>query len=499
MIEKETERLGLDQLRARLRELSAELAYSRLSLQQTERVADIGTWETDLLTGEAHWSDGLFRLLGLRPRLFIPRDSLLLQFVHPADRVRFEAQLTRGLSGETACDTNVRIIRRDGTERVLRVRGEAIMESGTPIRFFGTAQDITERERDAETLRRREQEFRALVERAPDIILRFDRGLRYIYVNPAVERLWGRPAAELLGKTVDDAVLPAESAQYWERNLRSVFVLGRERNLEFSVYSAAGERHFEARLVPEIGDGVTKTVLAVARDVTERWAAEQAVRSALEQLAEEKARVDIVNAELARANALLEQLAVQDPLTGIGNRRYLERFIEREWRRARRHHRQVSLAMVDIDFFKAYNDHYGHPRGDDCLRQVAATMAANLRRPTDLLIRYGGEEFVAVLLETSPEQAVEIAENLRQAVAALDIPHHHSSAAPRVTISVGVATVNSRSARFDQLLREADEALYQAKATGRNRVVTASPLARPILTGDGEGCGHGERQGKTDR
>ncbi len=135
--------------------------------------------------------------------------------------------------------------------------------------------------------------------------------------------------------------------------------------------------------------------------------------------------------------------------------------------------------MADIDHFKAYNDHYGHQRGDDCLRQVAHALRSRLRRPSDFLVRYGGEEFLAVLVETQASAAIALAEAMRRAVVERALPHAASPVAPVVTISMGVASARADLYRFGSLLGTADQALYSAKRNGRNRVEAVQPPRPP--------------------
>jgi diguanylate cyclase (GGDEF)-like protein len=177
---------------------------------------------------------------------------------------------------------------------------------------------------------------------------------------------------------------------------------------------------------------------------------------------------DITSLKLAQE--ALEQETLSDPLTGVANRRYLKQFIDREWRRETRHGHTVAVIMIDIDHFKHYNDHYGHQKGDECLRQIARTLGQCLHRPTDLLVRFGGEEFLAVLVETGLNGAVKVAQSMREAVERRRFPHAASSVGEFVTISVGVAAKPVRTLTFQALLDLADQALYKAKDRGRNRV-----------------------------
>lgn len=176
------------------------------------------------------------------------------------------------------------------------------------------------------------------------------------------------------------------------------------------------------------------------------------------------------NAELAAANEELERLARQDFLTGLANRRTLDEFLETEWRRLTRERAPLSVILMDIDFFKGYNDQYGHGQGDECLQQVAAAIDATVKRPADLAARYGGEEFCVVLPGTDGPGALAVAEDIRLAVAGLAIPHAASKVAGHVTISLGVAAaVPSPEGHPLPLVKQADEALYRSKDEGRNR------------------------------
>jgi diguanylate cyclase (GGDEF)-like protein len=171
----------------------------------------------------------------------------------------------------------------------------------------------------------------------------------------------------------------------------------------------------------------------------------------------------------------LEELSVLDGLTGVPNRRAFDAALEREWTRAIRAKRPIAIALLDIDSFKLYNDVYGHPQGDVCLRQIARACRASVVRATDCFARYGGEEFGVVIPDAEARCAAKIAERLRAAVELLAIPHE-STARGVVTVSVGVASmVPKRGAHHRELLESADRALYRAKGTGRDRIVVVDP------------------------
>ncbi len=165
-----------------------------------------------------------------------------------------------------------------------------------------------------------------------------------------------------------------------------------------------------------------------------------------------------------------------DGLTGIANRRYFDVALERELRRAQRLDGQLSLLLIDIDSFKAYNDHFGHQQGDSCLATVAQALAARLKRPADVAARYGGEEFAAILPDTGLDQAERHANAIRDHVMALALAHAPAAHWPMVTLSIGVAAYDRDKLNTPAaLIAAADKALYVAKREGRNRVVIHAP------------------------
>ena len=183
--------------------------------------------------------------------------------------------------------------------------------------------------------------------------------------------------------------------------------------------------------------------------------------------------------QLEASNTELQRLSCLDGLTGIANRRHFDTYLEQEWLRASREGVKISLVLTDLDYFKAYNDNYGHQAGDDCLKKVASVFKAVIQRPGDMVARYGGEEFVVVLPNTDIDGAVVLAEAIHSRVYALKIPHRFSKATNHMTISIGIATIqpNKKNSPKD-LIAMADIALYQAKQHGRNRYVVAPPLEK---------------------
>ncbi|GEM_PF-2055898 len=206
-------------------------------------------------------------------------------------------------------------------------------------------------------------------------------------------------------------------------------------------------------------------IVGVNWDITKQKEYEQALEIA-------KQNAESANNSLAEQAKLLEEYAFLDPLTHLFNRRKFDKVYDTEWRRALRNHEPLSLCMIDIDFFKAYNDTLGHDEGDICLEQVASAINKSSSRGGELAVRYGGEEFIVLLPHCDETNAYQSAENIRRSVEALEIRHPHSTVSSIVTCSVGCATVYPSHKTLDKkgLIKRADEALYKAKQNGRNRV-----------------------------
>jgi diguanylate cyclase (GGDEF)-like protein len=232
------------------------------------------------------------------------------------------------------------------------------------------------------------------------------------------------------------------------------------------------QRSFEAGAA----DYITKPIRRV--ELIARLRALRALKAEMDGRRSREAELLRVKAALEQANRTLAQIASRDGLTGVANRRSFDAALDREWARARRWGRPLTLALTDIDFFKAYNDGYGHQAGDAALIAVAQALERVAARSPDLVARYGGEEFALILPETGPDAGLEVAGRLGEAVSALQISHAGSPVAPYLTISVGVATlVLERGDPPELLLGQADRALYAAKAAGRNRVMHFAAVA----------------------
>jgi diguanylate cyclase (GGDEF)-like protein/PAS domain S-box-containing protein len=314
------------------------------------------------------------------------------------------------------------------------------------VGFMGWRIAVQSRER-----RRLEQAYQLLAENSTDVIMRIGPDSKRIYLSPSIRDLTGYAPEELLNGPHGGLIHPDDRAAW------AASFAGAKAGITQATFRMAckdGAYVWVEATRRELPDG---GYVASIRDISVRKVAED---------------------RLAEANLQLEILARQDGLTGLANRRQFDETLDVEVRRAIRDQAPLSLIMIDVDSFKAFNDYYGHHAGDNCLRRVALALMDRSHRPADLSARYGGEEFVLLLPNTPEAGALVIAERARCAVRSLEI-EHLSTPEKIVTISLGVASVVPANGPDDagDLVKAADRALYTSKMRGRDRVSSMTPAA----------------------
>lgn len=321
-----------------------------------------------------------------------------------------------------------------------------------------TYTDITEVRAQERKLAASEARFRAIAEHSSDIIAQSDIDMNWTYVSPSAARVLGYSGEALLRQGYK-RVLNERDLETFERSLASIAKDGAPQRVSVRMRHALGHDVWLEGELSTMYEGARQIgFITVFRNVSERRAAEQA---------------------LARAHEEMASLARRDALTGLYNRREFDaRFIE-ELRRSKRNGSHLSVLMIDVDHFKAFNDTYGHIHGDTCLKKVSSELSRHIQRPADLLARFGGEEFVILLPETDEQGALRVAENICAGIANLEIPHV-AGVGGVVTASIGCVATTGDSASPEEILDAADVALYAAKRRGRNCVVAKAVVAQQV-------------------
>jgi two-component system, cell cycle response regulator len=287
-----------------------------------------------------------------------------------------------------------------------------------------------------------------------------------IYVNPKFEQMTGYSASEVIGKNCR-FLQGTDTKQPGLNAIRQALREQKECRVVLRNYRKDGTLFWNDLSISPIRNEAKEVThfIAVQTDITEYKRMEQErqkYQSSLQQM----------NMELYQLNQTLHRLANLDGLTGVANRRRFEEHLDQEWRRMFREKAPLSIILGDLDYFKRYNDTYGHLEGDDCLKVVASAITRVVNRPADLVARYGGEEFAIILPSTPSEGAMQVAQSIRQEIQKLKIPHQASAVGEYVTMSLGIATkIPDREILAKELIEAADKALYQAKEQGRNCAV----------------------------
>ncbi|PZO36328.1 MAG: diguanylate cyclase response regulator [Pseudanabaena frigida] len=274
---------------------------------------------------------------------------------------------------------------------------------------------------------------------------------RCLAVNPIISKVLKRDREDLIGELVLRELLENLDPELFDR---FVIVVETGESLDKDFYYPTGDSCWYHYVAVKLSDGFAIAI----RDITARKQTELALQKS--------------NYKLQEANHKLQLLANSDGLTQIANRRCFDDYLATEWQRHQREQNPLSLILIDIDYFKRYNDSNGHQGGDDCLIRVAREIAKVTQRPTDLVARYGGEEFAAILSNTNMEGALKVTTAIQTSLANLAIPHGNSDVSDLVTLSMGVASLIPTSELSpEDLISQADRAMYAAKHQGRNQAI----------------------------
>jgi diguanylate cyclase (GGDEF)-like protein/PAS domain S-box-containing protein len=451
----------------------AALSKSQVLLSEAQQVAQIGSWDYDLTTGEIIWSDELFRIVGRDRNLGEPSYAENLQLYHPDDATKLHQAVDKILIDGQSYYLRLRLLRDDGSIKYVQARGQAeFNQSWQIVRLFGTSQDITELVQienalraESETkkillseLQESEARYRSVIASMSEGIILQQADGEIIACNQSAERILRLSADQMRGlKSIDFEIATI-------REDGSIFL---SEDHPAMVTLRTGQPQTNVIMGILQNDHPTKWISINSQPLfhTDQTTPYAAVTSFTDITGQKLAQ------EILRMEAELEHVrALTDGLTQVPNRRCFDERLQLEWQRSLREQQSLSLILIDIDYFKLYNDHYGHQSGDACLIQVAQTAASQLKRPADLFARYGGEEFVVILPNTNMAGALVVAELIKQSIHELNLPHAASKVSSKVTISLGIASIiPTQDQSPEDLIAIADRNLYQAKQQGRDR------------------------------
>jgi diguanylate cyclase (GGDEF)-like protein/PAS domain S-box-containing protein len=443
-------------LEQQVAEQTTQIRDRETQLKAAQRIAQVGSWEMDVQTKAITWSEELIRIYGFEALEARPNYPDLLAYFLPEERDSMQAAAVAALTLGKPYELEHRIIRPDGEQRWVVSRGEIVLDQlGKAIKLIGTVADISDRKYIEMALQRSQAQQQLALDLTQTGSWEFDLATG--------EARWSDSHFRLMGLDPRDS---ASTYAVWQERVHPED-LHRVENAMRTALDDHAIFQDEHRVV--YPDGTVRWVFAKGKGVYDE--AGQAVHmvgvmmdiSERKQLEAERKQIE---AELQRLNAQLHQLARIDSLTQVANRLQLEESLDQEWQRAKRNQQPLTVLMLDIDHFKAYNDYYGHPAGDVCLQQVAQAFKSCAHRPGDVVARYGGEEFVMVLPHTDTVGAAAMAQRVQQAIAKLAIANPKSPTGDRLTVSQGGVVVKMATVigvNPQASIAQADAALYQAK------------------------------------
>jgi diguanylate cyclase (GGDEF)-like protein/PAS domain S-box-containing protein len=486
------------------RALKATDETAEANLALALKAAHVGTWSWNLQQGTITISEELEKLLGLHPGAFDGQYNTLFTHIHPQDHDKLHQTLQNAIHNGRRYAIEFRVLLPEGEERWLASRGKTFTVSYQEPYLTGVILDISDQKQAESELKLQTQRERLVAKIAQRIrnVLDLETILKQtvISVRDFIEAdrvIIIRSSETMNGEVIEEA----RSADYpsmlgWQLRdpwfMDDQFMRHYQEGLGLAVediyaHDLSAEQllfmeYFQVKaeiVVPLLQENTLWGLLIAHQCSGARvWhtADVRLLRSLATQvgIAIHQAKM---HARLTLANEQLKRIAYLDGLTQVANRRRFEEHLQTEWRRMVREQKPLSLILCDIDYFKTYNDCYGHQAGDNCLRLVARTLTRAAKRPGDLVARYGGEEFVVVLPNTNLKGAETVAEDIRFFVRSRRIDHKMSATDKIVTLSLGVAScVPTPEESPSHLVKLADDALYQAKNHGRDQVRVADSI-----------------------
>jgi diguanylate cyclase (GGDEF)-like protein/PAS domain S-box-containing protein len=439
------------------------LIKSETLLKETQAMAKVGGWVIDVAARSTTWTREVYRIFGVGDD-YDPNDPrVVLEAYAPEDRPLIDDAFNAALKAGVPFDLELRFENAQGKRMWVRTRGTPVVEDGKVVRLNGTIMDITERKRAEAALVHSEEQLRLAMEASSDGMWDWRCQTDHAHYSASYYHMLGYSPEEFPTTFSGMLDMVHSDDQVFTRRVHLDCLENRLQSFEIEFRmrtKAEGWKWILSRgkTVRRDEDGKPLRVVGTTVDITERKQVEEALRRANRKLERQAEAND-------RMQALLIEQATHDALTGMYNRRYMDDALQRELLRSHRDDYPVSVLMLDIDHFKDFNDTYGHDAGDQVLVALGNLLHTNIRQ-SDVACRFGGEEFVVILPKAGGDDALNRAERLREDFGNLRIGPEGLSA----TISIGLAVYPRDGASVDELLRAADQALYTAKAAGRNCV-----------------------------
>jgi diguanylate cyclase (GGDEF)-like protein/PAS domain S-box-containing protein len=411
-------------------------------------------------------------IYGVSPQQAQKDANLVLDVIHPQDVERVYQTVIDSATNLTPWLCEYRILLPQGREIWVVGRATPRREEDGGIIWYGYINDITQRKQVELALKESEAKLTTIFQTtpAPIWITILETGI-WVDVNTSFCELLEYSPAQVLGKSWRELGFwdnLADLNYFWQRLIDQGVI----ENFEVVIRTASRQPKtvlLSARVQVLQGQ---ECVVGIMKDISARKQIEGFLMAAKERAEKAEAELQQAQIRLEEVNQKLIQLVNTDALTGIANRRCFDLRLQQEWQRLYREQQFLALILVDVDYFKKYNDFYGHPQGDTCLIKIAQTICESVARSTDLVARIGGEEFGIILPNTNILGAKAIAQRVQGAIARLKLPHQRSLIDQHITISLGIiARIPNAETSPSALLAQADQALYQAKEQGRNRAV----------------------------